>query len=212
MPSGAALLCALIALAVSGLCDGVLASIDLIRTPCVLWAAAAAAASALNLPLGSSGALVNPGGTLLPLCFALFLTGRQRPGLRAAVRTAAAAASVGIVLCAVPAWALEAGVGWPAILLASASAAAAARGLARRPGEALVAATAGLAVAAGLRYAAGVSGILPWPSSLGGGTTFDAGVLAVIGGQVLQRLPSLWRGMVRGVLRAEGRQAQDAAR
>lgn len=212
VPSGAALLCALIALVASGLCDGVLSSLGLGRTACGLWAAAAAGASTLNLPLGASGVLLNPGGTILPLAFACFLWRLQPRGRRAALRVGVAGFSVGVVLCAIPAWALETGVGWPGTVLAALCALAAARGLLRQPGEALLAASGGLAAAAALRYAAGASGLLAWPAALGGGVTFDAGVLALIGGQVLLRLPSLWRGIVRGMQRTEGGRAHDAAR
>ena len=123
VPSGAAWLCALAVLVVSGLCDGVLSLLGLNRTACILWAGATVALSAVNLPLGRSAVLVNPAGTLVPFCFALFLLTCHPVRSWALARVVTGSVAVGIVLCVIPAWAAEAGIGWTASLLAAVCAA-----------------------------------------------------------------------------------------
>jgi len=196
MPSGAALLGACIALLVCGVGDGALLAVGLGRLPAILWAALALSASPLNLPTGSGAALVNPGGALIPLLFCAFLVRGLALDLAGYCRLALAATAAGLALAGIPAWAEQAGVGWPAILAGAACAALAIRGAVRQPREVLTATAAALAVSAALRYAAGTLGLAPLPPSLGGGPSFDAGVLAVLAGQVVPRLPLLWRTVI----------------
>lgn len=211
VPTGAALLLALMALAASGLCDGVLGTLRLTVPACLLWAGAAVATSALNLPLGPAAPLLNPGGAIVPLCFSAYLATRLPLRRASLARAICGAVAVGVVLCGIPAWNAESGAGVPGLWLAAACAAMAARGCTRHPGEALFAGCAGLALSVALRYAAGALGVLAWPASLGGGGTFDVAALALLGAQALYRLPARRRAMSRAALGAEGGRAEGSA-
>lgn len=211
VPTGAALLLALMALAAAGFCDGALRTLRLSIPVCLLWAGAVVGTSALNLRLAPATPLLNPGGTIVPLCFAAFLTA-QLP-LRGAglARALCGALAVGVVLCGIPAWNAESGAGVSGLWLAAACAAMAARGCTRHPGEALCAGCCGLALSVALRYAAGAVGVLAWPASLGGGGTFDVAVLSLLGAQVLHRLPARRRAVSRAALGAGGGRAEGSA-
>lgn len=211
MPSGAALLGALVPLIGVGFCDGALASVGLERRSCLLWAGVAIWASMLNLNVGR-GLLLNPGGTLVPLAFAAFLwtrPWRDEPRTRSGglVPLGLATLGAGIVLAGLGAWAEQSGVGWPAVLGAALGACVAVHGATRRPRDVLAATAAAMALCALLRYAAGAATLGPWPASLGGGATFTAGVVAMIGAQVAWRIAL---GLRRRPASLAGRQAKAA--
>lgn len=191
MPSGAALLAAAAVALAAGWGGDLAAALGLGRLPLALWAAAAAAASAINLgvPPHLPAVLVNPAGTVFAAAFGLFLLRRGAPRRRVALAALAAA----VLLAVLPAWAEQAGVGWPATAAAGLGAALACSALGRTPAAALAGAALGLAGAVLLRAGGAVAGLAPWPATLGGGPSLDAGVLAAVAGQAVRWAPALGR-------------------
>lgn len=212
MPSGASVLCALAVLVAAGLLDPPVRALGLPRAAGILWPGAIAAASVVNLRFAPAAPLLDPGGSLVPAALTAFLLWGRGTRPRTLPRLLGSALATGIVLCVVPALGLEAGAGWVGTAGAALGAAVASAAAARGPRESLAVGCAGMALGAALRYAAGVSGLLVAAPSLGGGTAFDAGVLALIGSQVLPRLPALGRRLLRGVPSAQGRRIPDTAR
>jgi hypothetical protein len=200
VPAGASWLLAIAVGCASGCLDGALRALGLPRGVAVAWALAAAAASAINLPLPprDPAVLWNPGGTLVPGAFAAFLATR---GLRpaAALRAALLAAAM---LCAALGWAEAAGVGWPAALSAAAAVSAACGAAGGGPRGALAAACAALLLAAAARGVLGWAGLVPWPATLGGGAAFAAGVLGAAGSQLPGRLGAFFGARPRPVAAA----------
>jgi hypothetical protein len=205
VPSGAATLLAACALLAAGFGEWA----GLPRGVAVAWAVVTAAASALNLPLPGGGPeaalLWNPGGCVFPGAFAAFLLCQApRRGAPAAVRRACLLAAVaGAILAAGPAWGAQAGRAGLGAALAAAAEVAAAWLLTPDAPHALAGCAGAMAVAAVLRGLAGAVGLAGWPASLGGGETFDAGVLAALGAQALlplgaalpRRLRRVWRAL-----------------
>ncbi len=199
MPSGGSVLLALLVLLTAGFGGAWCERLGLTRTACALWAGLALAASGVNLPLPPHGAvLINPGGTVVPLAFAAFVL--SRPGPRGRLwwmRLAAAVTACAVGICAVLIWGEEAGVGWPAVAGAAAVAGLFAGGIATEPRDTLAVGCAGLGAAALGWLVAARSLPVAWPPAFGGGHTFTAGVLAVVGGQLLPQLPIWWRSHLR---------------
>lgn len=192
MPSGAALLLAGMVIMASGLADGLVGTLGVRRRILLAWSAAAVGASAINLglPPRDPAVLWNPGGTMLPAAFAAWVLVSGRLGWRRALLGSAAG---GFALTAITGWAEMAGVGWPATAAAGVAAAALSAVVARSVPGAVASAAGAAAFAAVLRGALGWIGAVPWPATLGGGTAFDAAVLAVMAAPLLARLPAVWR-------------------
>ncbi len=184
MPSGAALLAAVAALLAGGYGERFLRTTGLRRRVLLVWIGLAIALSAINLPLGAARAvLVNAGGTVVPAAFcALLLAERTGWGRRLGVTLVALLAA--LPLATVTAWGEMAAVGWPASVAAGIATAAVAAALARDARETLAAVAGALALAAVLRWVGGAAGWTAWPAALGGESGFDAGVVALLCGQV----------------------------
>ncbi len=199
MPSGGSVLLAVLLLLIAGFGRPWCERLCLTPAACGLWAALALAASAVNLPLRPHGAvLINPGGTVVPLAFALYVLSRPpKPcGRLRWLRMLAAVTACAVGIPAVLIWGEEAAVGWPAVAAAAVVAGLFAGGFASEAREALGVGCAGMAAAAVCWLVAGQALPIAWPPAFGGGHTFTAGVLSVVGGQVLAQL-SGWRAWVR---------------
>ncbi len=198
MPTGASLLLAVCVLLAAGFGGRVLSALGIGRWVFGAWALCAAAASAVNLgwPAGHAPAiLINPAGSLVPFGFALFLMSPRAGAVssRTLWRAARAAGTSAVLLAAGTAYGEQMGAPGTAAALAGIGVAAAALSLAGEARVALAGAAAGLALSNVVLCAAVWAGWAPWPPSLGGGATFDAGVLAAIGTQVLDRAAAAWR-------------------
>ena len=182
----------------TGFGGGVSSALGVRRRILAAWALCAVAASSVNLgwPDGNAPAvLVNPGGCMVPLGFALFLlTSRAAGGARRTFwKMARAAGTAAVLLAAGTAYGEQLGASGPAAALAGIAVAAAALSLAGDARGALAGVAAGLVLSSAVLAAAAWAGWVPWPASIGGGATFDAGVLAAIGTQVLDRAAAAWR-------------------
>lgn len=194
------MLLALLFLLIAGFGASWCERLSLTRTACGLWAGLALLGSAVNLPLHSHGVvLINPGGTVVPLAFAAYVLSRPpRPRDRLWwMRVTAAVTACAVGVPAVLIWGEEAGVGWPAIAAAATVAGLFAGGIAIEAREALAVGCAGMAAAAACWLVAARFLPVAWPPAFGGGHTFTAGVLAVVGGQMLVQVPSWWRAHIR---------------
>ena len=198
MPTGASLLLAACVLLAAGFGGGVSSTLGVRRRVFAAWTLCTAAASAVNLGWPNAtypAVLVNPGGCLVPLGFALFLlTSRADAGSRRTLwKVSRAAGAAAVLLAAGTAYGEQLGAPGPAAALAALAAAGAALSLASDARGALIAVAAGLVVSCALLAGLAWVGWAPWPPTLGGGVTFDAGVLAAIGTQVLNRAAAAWR-------------------
>ncbi len=197
MPTGGALLVASSVLLAAGFGSRTSTGLGLGRWVCVGWAVCAAAASALNLgwPPARATVLLNPGGTLVPLALALFLlTSRPQEGRSKGLwRVGLAALATAALLVVGTAYGEQAGAPDVAAAIAGGGVALVATALGGDPRGSVTAAAAGLALSGLLLGLCAWAGWVPWPATLGGGPTFDAGVLGVIGTQVLDGIAATWR-------------------
>lgn len=158
-------------------------SIGIRRPVLLVWTILALGLSAINLPLARGTILVNVGGTVAPAAFAAFLTS-QVAGLSARLRVGLVALVCAVPLAAITAWGELTAIGWPAAVAAGCAAAAIAAALSRDARATLASIAAALAFSAGLWALGAARGWLAWPAALGGGASFDAGVVALLSGQV----------------------------
>ena len=193
MPSGAAILCAIAVLLLSGYGRRVAASVGVAPAILAAWCFLAAGASVLNLSLPPLGSLtwqplVNPGGVLVPMAFEAFLLfgpgGSRRPVAGACGPADGwallAGALGGLTLVGAVAWGLSTGMAWPAFGFAVLIGIALGPGPMGSPrlavlsgGAVVLSAVLGRAVLAAMGWSA-------WPGALGGGHAFDVAVWVLV--------------------------------
>lgn len=200
VPTGASLLLASCVLLATGVGDRAASALGLGRVVCGAWALCAMAASAVNLGVPTGGVpvvLINPGGCLVPLGLALFLL-TSGVHVRSLWRVAWVCGMTALLLAAGTAYGEQTGAAGATAALVGAAIAVVASSLGGDLRGALAGVAAGMALSCGLSAVAGLAGWAPWPPSLGGGSTFDAGMLGVIGTQVMARFAAAWRAQQMG--------------
>ncbi len=193
MPSGAAILCAIAVLLLSGYGRRVAASVGVPPALLAAWCFLGAGASVLNLSLPPLGSLtwqplVNPGGVLVPAAFEAFLllgpgaSRRRIPGVSgpSAGWALLAGAIGGLTLAGAVAWDLSTGMVWPAFGFAMLIGIALGPGPMGSPRLAIMSGGAAVLSAVLGRAAIAAMGWSAWPGALGGGHAFDAAVWVLV--------------------------------